>query len=510
MTRLLHFLPLAALTACTVGPNFTEPKPEAPALWNEQARNPQAAITVQSDPDPRWWRAFNDPILDSLVARTVAGNLDLQQAILRIAQARQNEAAARGTTLPSIGASGSYTRQQLGLRGILESRGAYDAAKSIRGNQDLENQEAGLSDRVANGLTSGLNSATRPVSLFQAGFDASWELDLFGKGRRTVEQAAAQSQAAVESTNDALVSLLAEVAQTYVALHGAQAMQASQQQNVDTAREILRLTERNRASGLTTQIDVERQRAQVTSNEAQLQPYDRQVQQAMNRLAVLTGQPPGTLDAELSAARPIPPTPPTIPVGLPSTLARRRPDIRRAEANLHAATAGIGVATSQFYPSISLTGNLGLRATDADYLTNWASHFYSFGPSISIPIFQGGQLTANLRLAEARQKEAALAYRGAVLTALAEVEDAMTAYRTDRLQRDKLDETVKSSETALYLARNRYQNGLSSFIEVLDAQRSLVSARQQQIQSTLSLTTDLIALYKALGGGWQAESSATP
>jgi NodT family efflux transporter outer membrane factor (OMF) lipoprotein len=190
-------------------------------------------------------------------------------------------------------------------------------------------------------------------------------------------------------------------------------------------------------------------------------------------------------------------------IGVPSTLARRRPDIREAEAQLHAATANVGVAVASFYPDISLTGNLGLRALDASYLTNWASHFYSFGPSVSLPIFQGGMLTASLKLARAQAEEAALAYRGTVLNALREVDDALVAYRTDKVARDKTEETVKSADLSYYLARNRFDHGLSDFIQVLDAERTLVQARQQLVQADIGLTNDVVALYKALGGGWE-------
>ncbi|MXP62541.1 efflux transporter outer membrane subunit [Roseomonas sp. M0104] len=491
------------LAACTVGPDFVPPRAEVPPAWSDAARNPNQAVSLQADPAPRWWTSFNDPALNSLIERTVAGNPDLQQAVLRIVEARQAEAAARGAGLPSLNGSGTYTRQQLGLRGLLRSQGAFGSIEGLRNNQQLNGQEPGLGNRAADALENALNGLTGPSNLFQLGFDASWELDLFGRVRRSVEQANAQTQAAVEGTNDALVTLLAEVAQTYAGLRGAQALARTQQQNVDTARDLLRLTERRRGQGLTTELDVANQRAQLASYEAQLQPFKRQAQQAMNRLSVLTGQPPGALDQELSVTAPIPPTPPSVPVGLPSSLARRRPDIRQAEARLHAATAGIGVATAQFYPDISLTGSIGVRAIDADYLTNWASHFYSFGPAISLPIFQGGRLTANLRLARAQQAGAALAYRGTVLNALREVEDSLVAYRTDKVQRDLLERAVKAAETALSLARSRYNNGLSNFLDVLDAQRSLVEARQQRVRATLALTTDLVSLYKALGGGWQ-------
>ncbi|MCR0984311.1 efflux transporter outer membrane subunit [Roseomonas populi] len=500
-----HALLLAtALGACTVGPDFTPPDPLAPAAYRDTARSTDGAVTPAGRPDPEWWNSFRDPQLTSLVGRTLSGNLSLQQAVLRIAQARQGEAAARAAGLPSLSADGAYTRQQLGLRGILKSRGVYDSVEDLRGNARLEDAQAGLSDRAADALGSALGLATRPTNLFQQGLDASWELDLFGRIARQVEQTRARTQSAVEGANDALVSLVAEVVRTYAALRGAQALQQAQQDNVNAAREILALTQRRQHQGLTTQLDVENQRAQLTSYEAQLQPYIAQVQQAMNRLAVLTGSPPGILDNELATPRPIPVVPPTVPVGVPSELARRRPDIRHAEADLHAATAGVGVAVAQFYPTVSLTGSLGTRAIDASYLTDWASHFYSAGPAISVPIFQGGRLTANLKLAKAQEAGAALGYRSTVLNALAEVEDALVAYRTDRAQADLLRQTVVSARTALALARERYDHGLSNFIEVLDAQRTLVGARQQEVRAGITLTNDAVALYKALGGGWSS------
>jgi multidrug efflux system outer membrane protein len=356
---------------------------------------------------------------------------------------------------------------------------------------------------------SALNKIEQPINLYQYGFDASWELDLFGKVRRSVEQANASTQAQVEATNDALVMLEGQVADAYVQVRGAQALLASQQENVAAAQSSLDLTQRQQRQGLATQLDVDQALTLLGDNQSQLPGYEKQEQQAINQLSVLVGQPPGTLDALLTPAAPMPTVPPVVGIGVPSELARRRPDIREAEAQLHAATANVGVATASFYPDISLTGNAGLRAIDASYLTNWASLFYSFGPSISLPIFQGGKLTASLRMARAQQTAAALNYRGTVLNALREVEDALVAYRTDRAARDKLAGTIRSGEDALYLARDSYRNGLSNFLQVLDAERTLVQSRQQLIQADVTLTDDVIALYNALGGGWQETAVAS-
>ena len=294
-----------------------------------------------------------------------------------------------------------------------------------------------------------------------------------------------------------------EVAQAYVQLRGAQALQAAQEENLRSAQSSLDLTQRRQRQGLSTGIDVEQARTQVLNNQRQLPEYDKQRQQAINRLNVLVGGLPGTLDARLSAPAPLPTMPGVVGVGVPSTLARRRPDIRQAEAQLHAATAGVGVAVAQFYPDVSLTGSLGIRATDVNYLTNWASHYYSAGPSISLPIFQGGRLSANLTLNRAQAAEAALHYRAVVLNALREVEDGLVSYRTDRAEREREAQVVGAAAETLYLARNRFSNGLGDFLQVLNAQETLESARQELVRQDMTLANDIVGLYRALGGGWE-------
>jgi NodT family efflux transporter outer membrane factor (OMF) lipoprotein len=479
--------------ACTVGPDFTPPKAIDAPSWNDLSAK-QGSVSQAMNPDPEWWSGFNDPVLTALIERAIKGNLDLQQAVLRVIAARQGEVSARAEGLPTLGATGSYKRSQLGAKGILESKGAYDQLNNLA-NKQTSKEIGGLLDQIS-----------QPADIYQYGFDVSWELDLFGKVRRSVEQAGAKTEAATEETNDALVMLEAQVAQAYVQLRGAQALAASQQENVRIARDAFELTQRRQQQGLTTELDVEQARTQLNDNERQLPAFEKQVAQTMNSLSVLIGEPPGTVDPMVVVPASLPKLPRMVGVGVPSTLARRRPDIREAEAQLHAATANVGVAVASFYPDISLTGNLGLRALDASYLTNWASHFYSFGPSVSLPIFEGGKLTANLKVAQAQAAEAALAYRGAVLNALREVENALVAYRTDKVTRDKTEDTVKSAETTLYLARNRYEHGLSDFIQVLDAQRTLESARQQLVQADIALTGDIVSLYKALGGGWEKKA----
>jgi multidrug efflux system outer membrane protein len=507
-----RFLPAfaLALSACSVGPNYTPPKPPAVAGWHDLANHPDAHVRETTNPDPEWWNRFDDPVLTELMQKAISGNLTLKQAVLRVVTARQNEAAARAAGLPTVAGNGSFMREQLGLRGLLLSEGVYGQLNTLANQGSPAYGISPATGReistAANGFLSPLGA---PVNLYQYGLGASWELDLFGRVRRSEEQAHATTQAQIDATNDALVMLESQVAQTYMQLRGAQALLASQQENVRTAQDSLVLTQRRERQGLTTQLDVDQAQTQLADYQAQLPTYEKQVQQAMDQLSVLTGQPPGTLDPMLSPVQPLPAVPNVVGIGVPSTLARRRPDIREAEAQLHAATAGVGVAVASFYPDVSLTGNFGLRATDAGYLTNWASAFYSFGPSISLPIFQAGRLTAQLKIARAQQIQAGLNYRNTVLNALREVEDALVAYRTDRTARDRLMVAVRSGESALFLSRDAYEHGLASFLQVLDAERTLVGARQQLVQADLLLTDDVVSLYQALGGGWRTETAAT-
>ncbi|MEM5298133.1 efflux transporter outer membrane subunit [Burkholderia sp. JPY481] len=519
-------MPALLLASCTVGPDFHVPHADVPAQWHDTERTAasEAAAsgassataakvasvpTLDTDPDPRWWRSFNDPTLDALIARAALGNLDLQQAVLRIVEARTQVQAAAAQGLPNLRATGSYQREQLGLKGFLEENGAFDKVDQLGAPNSPVNAIApGAGAALQNGANNLLDQLTAPVNLWQVGFDATWELDLFGRVRRSVEAANAQTEAAYESRNDALLSLEAEVAQTYMQLRGAQTLHDIAVSLVEQQGETVALTENQAKVGLASQLDVQSARAQLAQTKTQLPQFDQQIAQALNALAYLIGEPPGALEAQLSTPQTVPPVPPVVPVGLPSTLARRRPDIRRAEANLHAATASVGVAVAQFYPDVSLTGQAGMRATNARDLARWSHLFYSFGPTVSLPIFQGGALVANLRMSKAQQAEAALDYRKTVLTALRDVDNALVVYRTDQARRDALADSVSAQQTSFDLSRDSYRKGLTSFINVLDAQRQLAQAREQYAQGTTQVSTDLVALYKALGGGWQSDADA--
>jgi NodT family efflux transporter outer membrane factor (OMF) lipoprotein len=494
----------AALSSCTVGPNFSPPSPGTRAAFNDATAHPSPGITEASNPDPLWWNDFHDPVLTALMQKAIAGNISLQESLLRVLSAHEDVVTAAAAGLPTVSGNASYSREQLGIKGLLESHNIDGAINSLEApNSPINQITPGLGNQIAPEISNGLNSATAPVNLFSWGFSSSWELDLFGRVRRAVEQANATEQAQAEAANDALVMLESQVAQAYFELRTDQQLAAQQETDVKSDQLNLQLTQSRAAQGLTNDLDVQQAQTQLDTDASQEPGYEKAVEQSMNQLAVLTGQQPGDLNAMLSTPEPLPANPDVIGIGIPSDLARRRPDIREAEDELHAATANVGVAVASFYPDISLTGSIGLRNTDASYLANWSSLFYSAGPAVSLPIFEGGKLTANLRTARVEEATAALDYRNTVLNALEEVENDLIAYRTDQVTASRLAATVASSALSLHLSLSRYQYGLDTYLPVLVANRTLVSSQQQLEQANLAVANDIVSLYTALGGGWQ-------
>lgn len=477
---------VALLAGCTVGPDWEAPKPETPDHWSAGS----ASQLKESEPDPRWWEALHDPELSSLIERAVAGNIGYQQAILRVESARLAVDEARSNALPSLKAAGSYNRDQFGVGGVIKEQGGG----SLSGGSS---SQSGLTSLVSD-----------PIDFYQVGFDASWELDLFGRVRRAEEQAGAESESQAETRNDAEVSLEAEIADTYVQLRSAQAESDLTTDTIRIESDLLDLTKRLSQNGLTSELDLQTVAARLSTTRARLPVYDQQQAAAMNRLSLLLGLPPGSLDGELHAAHALPPTPPEIAVGVPSTLARRRPDIRRAEAELHASIAAEGFAIAALYPDISLTGQVGTRAVRAKYLDRWSNLFYSVGPAISLPIFEGGRLETEVTSSKIDVRVKALGYRQTVLSALEEVDDQMTSLRSDQDRRPSLTESEQRLTLAFDLAQARSRNGLASAIEVRDSERSLIDARDELLHNRVAIARDLIRLYKALGGGWQSDDAA--
>jgi NodT family efflux transporter outer membrane factor (OMF) lipoprotein len=318
-----------------------------------------------------------------------------------------------------------------------------------------------------------------------------------------VEAADARSTGAIESRNDLLVSLEAEVAQDYFQLRAAQVLRTIIDDQIAAQREVFDLTQNRHQHGLAGESDVDSARAQLSTLQSELPSYEQSIATSRHALAVLTGQTPEAMDAEFGDSADLPAPPAAIPVGVPSTLARRRPDIRQSEAALHAATAQIGVSVAALFPDISLTGTFGLRNLSPGYLFDWDSKFYTFGPAVSIPIFHGGALVSNVRLSRAEAAEAALNYRRTVLQALQEVEDGLTGLHQDAARTASLHDTVTADQRALEVDLDAYRHGLSTYIAVLTVQIQTIQARQQLAQALLTQNTDLVKLYKALGGGWE-------
>ncbi len=488
----------ALLAACTVGPDFVHPTPQTPAHWSNRAiaappapveqpsaALPQASAVTEHSAELRdWWKSFDDPTLSSLIDRAVSSNLDVRAAVLRIDEARAQRAISASAFWPTLSADASYSRQRLS-----ETTPTGSLFSSV-GNIRLPGGAA--------------ISIPNPYNQFQLSADASWEIDLFGRVRRSVEAADAGVQVSVEDRRAVLVSVLADVAQSYLELRGAQARLAIAGENLATVEDLLELTRLRLAAGLTTHIDVSNATAQTTATRAELPAFEFQITQNINQLSRLLGREPEALRGELAAPSPVPAVPPEIAVGLPTELARRRPDIREAEANLHAATAQIGVAVADLYPRLTLAAGGGYQSETAGSLLRWASRYGSFGPALDLPIFDRGRWKT-VRLYDVRAKEAALAYQRTVLDALHDVENALAAYAADQQRRGWLDATVVQNRDALALSRQRYEHGLITFIDVLDMERTLQQNQLSLADSTTAVSTDLVRLYRALGGGWDRQ-----
>jgi NodT family efflux transporter outer membrane factor (OMF) lipoprotein len=476
-----NHLPIMALLAllaggCAVGPNYHQPSVAAPAQWGEPLAGGEtnAAAFVAS-----WWKNFRDPELDSLISRAAQSNLDLKIAQARVREARAEYGIAVGNLLPSVDASGSYARQR-------ESQ-----------SQPL----VGPGDRLPPGIPFENN-------FYQSGFDASWEIDVFGGKRRAVESAKAQVAAAEFGKRDALVTLLGEVARNYVEARGYQRQLEIARENIRAQEQSLALTQNRFTNGLANNLDVQQASTLLATTRAVVPTLETALQASIHRLGVLLGQHPEALQTELSAVAPIPAAPPTVPVGLPSELLLRRPDVRLAERQLAAATANIGVAKADLFPKFYLTGVAGFQSVSASDWFDAGSRFWSAGPTVQWNIFDAGRIRANIKVQNARQEQALASYEKTVLASFEDVENALVAYAKEQVRRRSLEDAVKSSQESLRLAKQLYANGLSDFINVLDAQRSLYQAQDQLVQSERTVSTDLISLYKALGGGWEIEPGA--
>jgi NodT family efflux transporter outer membrane factor (OMF) lipoprotein len=464
---------LIMLVGCAVGPDYQRPKAKVPETWDGQ-KVVTPAQPSKTAPHPvelvEWWNAFQDATLSSLVEMAIRSNLDLRLAEARIRQARAARGVAGAPLWPQVEASVLYQRSQ----------GSSEAA-------------GGGAIATVGGLR----------NLWQAGLDATWELDIFGGTRRNVEAATADLRAAVEDRRGVLVTLAGDVGNNYLNLRGFQQQIDIAHKNLKAQKHNAEITRKRFQAGFVGALDVANADAQVATTEAQIPVLESSARAAIYSLGVLLGREPAALEKDLAQASPIPPTPLEIPVGLPSDLLRRRPDIRRAEAQLHAATARIGVATADLFPKFNLAGSFGISASDLTKVGNWNSNFWSWGPSVTWPIFAGGRIYWNIKVQDALQEQALLTYEKTVLTALKDVETALVAYAKEQARRKSLTTAVGNNRKAVDLAMKLYVAGKTDFLNVLTAQLNLYTTENALVQSTNTVDTNLIALYKALGGGWE-------
>ena len=476
----ITILLFTSMLGCSVGPNFIPPVTEVPSTWNAQeVVTPAQPSKTVTEPITLvdWWRSFKDPTLNSLVNLAIAASPDIRQAEARIRQARASRGVAVAGFFPEINSQAFFQRSH------------------------------GSSATVGAGGTPTVTATTSTAAfrdLFQVGLDASWELDVFGGTRRNVEAASADLQAAVEDHRDVLVTLAGDVGNNYLNLRGFQQQLAIARKNLEAQQKTAQITHKRFQAGFVSRLDVANADAQVETTAAQIPLLESSARAAIYSLEVLLGQNPGFMEKILARPYPIPPAPPQVPVGLPSDLVRRRPDIRRAESQLHAATARIGVATADLFPRFFLTGNAGVSATDLSLISNFQnSKYWSFSPSVTWPVFAAGRIRWNIELQDAKQQESFFAYQKTVLNALKEVETDLVAYTKEQEHRKSLAQAVENNRQAVDLSMKLYLAGKTDFLNVLTAQRALFVNEDALAQSNRVLVTNLIALYKALGGGWE-------
>jgi len=508
---------LAPLCGCMTGPDYSRPETPEPKTWSEPMAGGE---TDAAAPPEQWWTVFDDATLTSLIARAAAGNQDLRIAEARIRQARALIDVTEAGLWPQVDTSAAYQRVQ--TKKIQTSATANGAAAVTLSQQGVSITASpagasGPSVTIVPDLSGGGNgsvtvrsgsgsgqSAKRQASVWQAGFDASWELDVFGGTRREIEAARADTQAAEEARRGIFVTLAAEVARNYFELRGAQNRIDTAKANIEAQREALEIARARFAAGLTSELDATIAEAQLASSQSTVPLLETAAQLAIHRLGVLSGTTPGALMEELSPSAALAAAPPEVPVGLPADMVRRRPDVRQAERNVAAATARIGVAMADLYPRFVLTGSLTGSSDAFEGITRGANRLWSFGPGIRWPLFDGGRIRANIRVQNARQEEVLAAYEKTVLLSLEDVENALVAYAKEQNRYVSLTEAVEANRRAVTLAKELYARGLVNFLSVLDAERSLFAAEDQQIQSRAAVLANLVALYKALGGGWQS------
>jgi NodT family efflux transporter outer membrane factor (OMF) lipoprotein len=484
------------IAGCAVGPDFKPPASSVPTQVFDRTQAQQApskAVETQFNPD--WWTLFNDPTLNTLEQQLTDANLDVAAASARLRQSRAEQRIAGAAEYPTLDGNASYNRERGSPNGIL----------SLLGVSPTGTQSQSASGAAPLGVAPLPGSSGSPAyNLYQFGFDASWEIDIWGRVRRGVEAATALTDASYEDRNAVLLSARAELARDYVALRDTQSLLAIARENLELARDTTKLTQIRRREGVTTDLDVANASAEAASIESLIPTLESQSETEINAIGILLAEEPGALEQTLGEPHDVPELPAQVPIGFPSELVQRRPDIRQAEARLHAATASIGMAKADFYPRISLNGSAGFQSLQLSNLATWESGQYVVGPSITMPIFEGGRLTGTLHLREAQQQEAAIVYQHTVLEAWREVDDALVVYAAEQRRRDRLTEVVALNRRALSVAQQRYKAGAVDYLDVLNVQRQLLDGQSNLEHSKATAATNLIGLCKALGGGWES------
>lgn len=452
------------LTSCVVGPDYRTPGLAVPSHWGSKAGTKPAKAPQLS----QWWKQLKDPTLDALIEEAIAGNLDVATAKAKIREARATYREQRGALLPTAEGTASATR----TRTSAAAGGATDATFS---------------------------------TLYDGGFDASWELDLFGGNKRAAEAAKYGVDAADEELRDTMLTLIGDVASYYVQAREYQALRDLAKRTAVSQRKSAALTHAEYLAGSATAVDTAKADALASSTEADIPAYEISYAQAVHRLGVLLGRPPAALEERLKASAPIPSPKMSVSTGIPADILVSRPDVRLAERQLAQYTAKIGKAEANRYPSISLTGDISSSAASIGDLAKRSSIGWSLGPSLTVPIFQGGQLKAAVDVAKAERDQYFIAYQSAVLSAMEDVENAVVSLTQERLKYGKLVSSSSSYNRASDLSRTLNKAGVTDFLDVLDAERSLYSAEEAVIQSRASIATDYISLNKALGGGWDGD-----
>jgi len=470
---------IVTVVGCMVGPDYRTPAMKLPTHWDGNDQQIKQAENQDDKTDlATWWEAFDDPMLNQLVAQALSSNLDEKIALARIREERAYLVVSRAGLFPSVGTYGSYTRQR------------YSA-----------NSPFGFFPQAL----------PRDENIYEAGFDTSWELDVFGGIRRGVEASKADLAASIENARDVRVTLLAEAARDYVTVRALERRIQIAKANLRDQNDSLKLAQARFEQGFAPELDVFQARSLLETTQAQVPELESELAQTVHRIGVLLGREPDALQAELSDTAPIPGIADPdaiavrIPVALPSDLLRRRPDIRAAEREVAAATARVGVATADLYPKFSIVGTAGLESISPGDFFFGTSRMWQVGPSMTWPIFDGGKIRAYIEVRNAQDEQALLSYRKTVLIALAEVEDALVAYAKERTKHQALAASAGDFKRSQLLALDRYEEGYDTYLDVLEAQRSLYAAQDSLAQSDQLLIDDLIAIYKALGGGWQTD-----